>query len=144
MIGKKRAYALLLMNARFVRLLSQYYTQFRHIKNLGKIAKKKAIKRFPSKFEKIKPFIDYIYLTTRKESIKKKIRELQMKYSGLLIYDINFEKDILKTNKWSLIRENKRKLKLSRRYDYLTVINLVDEALRWFMNKDVKEKILDP
>lgn len=107
--------------------------------------RKKAIKLFYNRFKRVKSYIDYILLSRRKEIIVSELRRLSLKFSsGLIIYDINFEIEVRNITSWEKLREDKNRLKMRREYDKLTLINVLDNALRWFKSKKESKLLLDP
>lgn len=80
MVSNERLYGLLLTDSMKIKGIARYYSLFSHIKNLGKIAKKKAIKLFYDRFKHVKSYIDYIFLSRRKEIIVSELRRLSLKF----------------------------------------------------------------
>ncbi len=123
------------MDLRNLRKLSKFYALFRHIRTIGKIAKKKAIDRFERNYRRIRNLIDFIYISIYKQRVLEKLVKIMRRENGIIIYDINFEKNIPDTHNWKKIKENKKLLKRKHEYSFLTAVNLLDNALRWFHAK---------
>ena len=105
----RRIYGILVMGLRNLQKLSKFYALFRHIRTVGKIAKKKAINRFERNYRRIKNLVDFIYISIYKQRVLEELVKIMRRENGIIVYDINFEK-IPGIHNWKKVKEDKKTL----------------------------------